>query len=226
LQDFDFGAAGAYAYFPAVATDLTGNLFVSFSGSSAALFPSAEAISIPVVGSITAVLVAQGRGAYNSTACQGGMNRWGDYSGAATDPSSPNDVWVASEMAASATTSCYWGTAIARLTLAPPTVSTITPLMGPLRGGTAVTITGQEFGLGDTTVSFAGTAVAATLDSSQQVRVVSPPNAACGSVPVTVTTSKGVSSPATFTYVGWPCAAVPTPTSAQFPNRVPPPPVR
>jgi hypothetical protein len=228
LQDFDFGAAGAYAYFPAVATDLTGNLFVSFSGSSATLFPSAEAISIPVVGSITAVLVGQGRGPYDTTVCRG-MNRWGDYSGAATDPSSPNDIWVASEMAASATNSCYWGTAIARLTLAPPTVSTITPLMGPLRGGTAVTITGQEFGLGDTTVSFAGMALApssVTLDSSQQVRAVSPPNAACGPVNVTVTTSKGTSSPGTFTYVGWPCAASQAPTSAQFPGRVPPPPVR
>jgi hypothetical protein len=229
LQDFDFGGVSAYAYFPAVATDPTGNLFVSFSGSGASLTPSAEAISIPVVGSITAVRVAQGRGAYNSTACQGGANRWGDYSGAATDPSYPNDIWVASELAVPTMTNpCLWGTAIARLTLAPPTISGLSPFMGPMRGGTTVTITGAEYGPGDTTVSFAGTALASgvTLDSSQQVRAVSPANAACGSVPVTVTTSKGTSASATFTYVGWPCGAAQTSTSAQFPGRVPPPPVR
>jgi hypothetical protein len=229
LQDFDFGGVSVYAYFPAVATDSTGNLFVSFSGSGAMLTPSAEAISIPVVGSITAVLVAQGRGAYNSTACQGGANRWGDYSGAATDPSYPNDIWVASELAVPTMTNpCLWGTAIARLTLAPPTISGLSPFMGPMRGGTTVTITGAEYGLGDTTVSFAGTALASgvTLDSSQQVRAVSPANAACGSVPVTVTTSKGTSASATFTYVGWPCGASQASTSAQFPGRVPPPPVR
>jgi hypothetical protein len=228
LQDFDFGAVSAYAYFPAVATDPTGNLFVSFSGSGVSLNPSAEAISIPVVGSITAVLVGQGRGPYDTTVCRG-MNRWGDYSGAAVDPSNPNDIWVASEMAASATNSCYWGTAIARLTLASPTISELVPFMGLIRGGTTVTITGQEYGLGDTTVSFAGIALApssVTLDSSQQVRAVSPPNAACGSVPVTVTTSKGTSASATFTYVGWPCAAIQVTASGGFRIRVVPPPVR
>ncbi len=228
LQDFDFGAVSAYAYFPAVATDPTGNLFVSFSGSGVSLNPSAEAISLQVgATAFTAVLVAQGRGPYDSTVCRG-TNRWGDYSGAAVDPSNPNDIWVASEMAASATNSCYWGTAIARLTLASPTISALVPFMGLIRGGTTVTITGQEYGLGDTTVSFAGIALApssVTLDSSQQVRVVSPPNAACGSVPVTVTTSKGTSSPGTFTYVGWPCAASQS-AGTGVRSRFPPPPGR
>ena len=59
-KQLDFGAASAYAYFPAVATDPAGNLFVSFSGSAATLNPTAEAISIPVVGSISAVVVGQG----------------------------------------------------------------------------------------------------------------------------------------------------------------------
>jgi hypothetical protein len=226
-KELDFGAASVYAYFPAVATDPTGNLFVSFSGSGATLNPSAEAISVPVVGSITAVVVGQGLGPYNTTTACGGSNRWGDYSGAAVDATNPNDIWVASEMAASASNPCYWGTAIARLTLAPPTVSAITPLMGPLRGGTAVTITGQEYGVGDTTVSFAGTAVSVTRDSSQQLRVVSPPHpAACGAVDVTVTTSKGTSSPGTFTYVGWPCAASQVPASGGFRIRILPPAVR
>jgi len=228
LQDFDFGGNTAYAYFPAVATDATGNLFVSFSGSAATLYPSAEAISIPLVGTTTAVVVSPGKGPYDTTTICHGTNRWGDYSGAAIDASNPNDVWVASELAASATNTCYWGTAIARLTLAPPTISGLAPLMGPMRGGTTVTITGTEFGLGDTTVSFAGTALApsnVTLDSSQQVRAVSPPHPGCGSVDVTVTTSKGTSLAVPFTYVGWPCAATQS-TGVQFPTRIVPPPVR
>ncbi len=91
-----------------------------------------------------------------------------------------------------------------------------------------MTITGTEFGLGDTTVSFAGTALApssVTLDSSQQVRAVSPPHPGCGSVDVTVTTSKGTSLAVPFTYVGWPCAATQSP-GVPFPTRIVPPPVR
>ena len=228
-KELDFGAASAYAYFPAVATDPTGNLFVSFTGSGATLAPSAQAISMRVGGSsFTAVQVAQGRGPYDTTPCQG-SNRWGDYSGAATDPSNPNDIWVASELAFSSTNSCLWGTAIARLTLAPPTVLTVSPSTGPLRGGTMVTITGTEYGLADTSVSFGGAAVASsnvTRDSSQRVRAVSPSNPGCGPVAVMVTTSKGTSSPATFTYFGWPCPASLVPASGGFRSRLLPPRVR
>ena len=224
LHDFDIGTSGAYAYFPAVATDVAGNLFVSFTGSGAALTPSSEVISMPAGGTAySALLFAPGPGPYDSTACRG-TNRWGDYSGAAVDPSNPNDVWVASELAT--INSCKWGTAIARLTLAPPTISGLVPFMGPQRGGTTVTITGTEFGVGDTTVSFAGTAPVVTRDSSQQLRVVSPPHPGCGTVAVTVTTSKGTSAPAMFGYVGLPCAASQVTTSAGFRNRVPPPIVR
>ena len=194
---------------PAVAGDPAGNLFVSFSGSAATLNPSAEAILIPVVGSVTAVVVGQGLGPYDTA-------------------TNPNDIWVASEMAASATNSCFWGTAIARLTLAPPTVSTMTPSMGSMRGGTTVTISGADFKVGGTTVSFSGTPLApasVTVDSPQQIRVVTPPHSGCGSVPVVATTANGSSTPATFAYAGWPCAASPG-TGGGFRSRILPPKVR
>ncbi len=228
-KELDFGAASAYAYFPAVASDPTGNLFVSFSGSAATLNPSAEAISIPVVGSITAVLVGQGLGPYDTATGCHGFNRWGDYSGAAVDATNPNDIWVASERAASATNSCYWGTAIARLTLAPPTISALAPFMGSIRGGTTVTISGADFKPGGTTVSFSGTPLApasVTIDSPEQIRVVTPPHPGCGSVPVVVTTGNGASSPVTFGYAGWPCAASQVTASGGFRSRLLPPKVR
>ena len=135
---------------------------------------------------------------------------------------------MAAELTSSSTNTCYWGTAIARLTLAAPTISTVAPFMGPMRGGTTVTITGTDFGPGDTSVAFAGTALApskVTLDSPERVRVVTPPHAGCGSVPVTVTTSRGTSAPATFGYVGWPCAASQS-TGTPFRSRLQPPRVR
>jgi hypothetical protein len=229
LQDFDVAHLAAYVYFPAVTTDLTGNLFVSFSGSSATLTPSVEALSLPIDGTTpSGLLVARGRGPYDSTAtaCHGGLNRWGDYSGAATDPSNPNDVWIASEFAASPTNSCAWGTAIARLTLAAPTASSMAPVTGPSRGGTTVTITGGEFGIAGTSVWFAGIqASSVSVDSSEQLRAVSPPHLGCGSVAVVVSTANGTSLPMTFNYAGRPCAASQS-TGVRFPARLPPPPVR
>jgi IPT/TIG domain-containing protein len=209
LKDMVVGTASGSDYFPAVTTDAAGNLHVSFTTSSATLNPSVFAGFLPEGGAtFLGGIVTPGRGPYNTGGC-GGTNRWGDYSGAATDPSNPADVWLAGEFAASATDSCDWGTGIARLTLAAPTISRLTPSSGPIRGGTVITITGSEFGISDTSVSIGGSPVAPAhviRDSSEQLRVTNPPHA-CGSTPVRVSTSIGASAPATFTYVGYLCAA-------------------
>src|SRR5207302_73456 len=104
-----------------------------------------------------------GNGAYDSTAgtC-GGHNRWGDYSGAAADPTDPTDVWVAGEYALNNPNSCTWGTAIGRLTYSAPTVTSVTPATGPSAGGTTVTVTGADFVYGATTVYFGTTPSGAT----------------------------------------------------------------
>ncbi len=112
-QDFNFGTAGAYYYYPAIQTDSGNNLITAFSRSS-----SSEFASVYASGQLTTdtsntlrdpVLIKAGETAY-------GADRWGDYSGAAIDPSDPAKVWVAGEYARVEGGS-EWGTWIAEIQL-------------------------------------------------------------------------------------------------------------
>ena len=61
--------------------------------------------------------------------------------------------------------------------MAAPTITTITPSVGPLTGGTVVTITGTNFS-GVTGVSFGGTAASGvTVVSATQLRATAPAGA-------------------------------------------------
>ncbi len=109
-QDFDFGTAGAYYYYPAIQTDLSGNLIAVFSESSTAQYAgvwvSSQGTSDGGNTFRTPVSVQPGQNSYTPFA-----NRWGDYSGAALDPSTPGVVWVAGEYARIEGGS-EWGTTI------------------------------------------------------------------------------------------------------------------
>jgi hypothetical protein len=111
LQDFDFGQSGVYYYFPAIATDGTSNLIAVFSGSSsqtyAGVYASGQKTSEPINSFQVPKLLKAGEHAYTPFA-----SRWGDYSGAALDPSSPSTVWVAGEYVY-ITGGSEWGTFIA-----------------------------------------------------------------------------------------------------------------
>jgi YVTN family beta-propeller protein len=75
-----------------------------------------------------------------------------------------------------------------------PVVTGVSPLSGPLAGGTAVTITGSNF-TGATAVSFGGTPAASfTVSSDTSITAVSPAAASVGPVDVTVTTPNGTSA--------------------------------
>ncbi|MGH9790273.1 MAG: beta strand repeat-containing protein, partial [Candidatus Acidiferrales bacterium] len=68
-----------------------------------------------------------------------------------------------------------------------PTISSISPVSGPLAGGTTVVIAGTNFATG-ATVSFGGVpASSVTVTSSTQIQTVSPAGAAAGAVDVRVT---------------------------------------
>ena len=100
-----------------------------------------------------------------------------------------------------------------------PTISSISPLAGPVAGGTTVTINGAGFASGSafttTQVSVNGTPVSATCGtapcftvvSAIQITVEVPPNAG-GTVSITVTTVGGTSAAALYAY-----APVPTVTN-------------
>ncbi|MDE2059477.1 MAG: hypothetical protein KGJ27_07115 [candidate division NC10 bacterium] len=112
-QDFDFGQSGYYYYYPAIQIDGTGNLFSVFSSSSAKLYAGVYASGQRVTDPNTfqsPVLIKSGEGAYTTT-------RWGDYSGAAVDPSNSSMVWVAGEytLPINSANQPEWGTWLAPL---------------------------------------------------------------------------------------------------------------
>jgi uncharacterized repeat protein (TIGR01451 family) len=85
-------------------------------------------------------------------------------------------------------------TASANLTVAPPTVTAVSPVGGPTAGGNTVTVTGANFAAG-ATVRFgsAGSALPSTFVSSSKLTVTAPAHAA-GAVNVFVTTGLGTSA--------------------------------
>jgi hypothetical protein len=116
IQDFDFGKTGFYYYYPAIQTDGAGNLISVFSGSSALAFPGVYASAQPVGATSTfqtPALIHGGENAYTPFA-----NRWGDYSGAALDPSDSTKVWVAGEYV-DALGGSEWGTWVAPVQVGP-----------------------------------------------------------------------------------------------------------
>jgi hypothetical protein len=129
-QDMTFaGAAGDYFYFPAARPDVNNNLFVVFTSSSATAFAGVRVTgrlaTDPLNTLQTSALIKPGGGAQQST-----TRRWGDYSGAALDPSDPTKVWVMGEYV-QFTANRAWGTWIARLSLVPPAQMNIdTPTNG------------------------------------------------------------------------------------------------
>jgi hypothetical protein len=97
-----------------------------------------------------------------------------------------------------------------------PNVTGVSPNAGPVSGGTSVTITGTNFGLGSTAVSF-GTQQAATVSvtSSSQIVAVAPAGVA-GTVDITVTDLGGTSTTSStdkFTYAPAPTVSSISPSA-------------
>lgn len=86
--------------------------------------------------------------------------------------------------------------------VARPTISSVTPNIGPLAGGTSVRIKGTGF-TNSTEVSFGGYPIYPTDSSSTSLTVTSPPGESVDTVAITVTTIGGTSAhngAAQFTY--------------------------
>jgi hypothetical protein len=185
-------ASGGDLYFPAVMIDQLGNIEAVYTVSSASIYPSVRVIGARLSGSTYTLLSGQtvnsAQNIYNAGGCLASPPcRWGDYSGAAVDPSNGSDVWVIGEYAASnAGVNNNWGTYTTRLTLSAPTVTAVSPNSGA--AGSVVTVSGSEFSTlaGATSVSFgpaAGTQV--SCGSTTSCTAVAP--AGSGAVDVTVT---------------------------------------
>jgi len=111
-QDFDFAASGQYYFYPAV-TSFQGQLAVSFGTSSSNVFPSAvvtgRASTDPLNTLEAPVTVRAGSAIDTST-------RYGDYFGAATDPTptAASTFWMESEYRKDSTFQ-NWNTVISQV---------------------------------------------------------------------------------------------------------------
>jgi hypothetical protein len=206
------GVNGAALFYPAVSVDSTGNLFTVFNESSTSIFASIMAATIPAGGSTLSSFqtLHTSSTSYNAGTCTSGC-RWGDYAGAAQDPVNPKDVWVVSGssdgvvLGPCGTQNC-WNTRINELTLASPTITSLTPASGPVAGGQSVTANGLDFGT-DTTATFNGLAIAITNLTPQSFTFTTPASAttAGGTVQVQATDALGSSvmnAASLYTYVG------------------------
>jgi hypothetical protein len=204
--DVNLAYAGGDVYYPAVVPDSGGNLFVAATFSSTSIYPEATGLTVAAgASSFSGVVLQSGGGVYySSVGCSGQTFsgcRWGDYSGVAVDPTDPTDVWLAAEYAPSSSND--WGTAIGELTLAPPTVTGVSPTTGPMSGGTNVTVYGSNFAPG-AVVDFGTSAAGSVTVVSPTELTAASPAAAAGTVNLTVTTSTGTSAVTTadqFTYI-------------------------
>jgi len=117
--------------------------------------------------------------------------RWGDYSGAALDPATPNNVWVVGEYAGASSTNCEWATFVAQLTFvaaapapafslsASPTSRSI-----PRGGSTSYTITVSQLN------GFTGTVSLGVTGLPNRSSASFSPNPATTSSGLTVTTGR------------------------------------
>lgn len=118
VQDFAFGQNGQYYYYPSIQIDSGGNLIAILNHSSSADFPSVVAGGQKTSDSANTfelpMVLKEGEVAYAPSSAS--FNRWGDYSGAALDPSNPTIVFLAGEYSADlgnffdGTANDNWGT--------------------------------------------------------------------------------------------------------------------
>jgi hypothetical protein len=106
-QDFDVGAKAAYYFYPALRMDSSSNLLVVFGASSSNIYPSIFATGQAATGGpLDSSPLTLKNGTYPET-----TSRFGDYFGAAVDPSNTSIVWEAGEYHLSS----LWSTFIATM---------------------------------------------------------------------------------------------------------------
>ena len=103
-----------------------------------------------------------------------------------------------------------------RFAAAGPTVSSVSPNVGPVVGGTVVTITGTNFAQGATVMFGSQAATSVTFQSATQILATTPAGIP-GAVPVTVTVGGQSGSLASgFTYVATPTVSAVSPSSGSI----------
>jgi hypothetical protein len=161
VQDFDYSSKGEYVYYPAL-TMSHGQVAVVYGRSSSSTDPSilvtGRVPSDPANTLEASVMVRSGSAPDTST-------RYGDYFGAATDPtpSSGSTFWVAGEYRKS-TPSGSWNTAIAQLSSLAPIIPVVIRGIVIFQGYNITTTGSVTVDLGNST--FSGTATVTAVNTT------------------------------------------------------------
>ncbi|MGW5849931.1 OmpL47-type beta-barrel domain-containing protein [Streptomyces sp. NPDC055254] len=192
--NLDLGMVGGDIYYGSLTLNDEDDLFSGFTASSSTMFPTGVAIGVPS-GNFPANtfgdFYAAGTQAYTCNC--GTSTRWGDYSGTARDPANPKDVWTIQQIGGLA--GGDWGTAMDRVTLSPPTVTSVTPTHAPelAQCVNTVTVRGTEFPTSGATVRFGSAAATNVNVIGPEELTADAPQQARGTVDVTVTNANGTS---------------------------------
>ncbi len=116
-EDYSYGAAGYFYFYPALTVDKSNNVGLTYSRSgdgeyAGAFYASKKAGATTISPSR---LIKAGLGNYVVT-YGGTRNRWGDYMGAWTDPTNEQDMWFMTEFATASNT---WSTFLAQVRVTP-----------------------------------------------------------------------------------------------------------
>jgi hypothetical protein len=111
--DTDLGFQGVHTFYPALRPDADGDLVVVAGQSGVNVLPQLIVVARTPAGAWTApIVVAQSAGIYFG-------DRYGDYFGAARDPSDPRVVWVAGEAGTDTRGGRGWSTDVASIVVTP-----------------------------------------------------------------------------------------------------------
>jgi len=127
VQSFDVASAGSNTFLPSVQVDPAGNMAAIF-GRSSSVEPASLYYVVQRAGDMPNTtrgpfLLKAGNGQFICHYCGDSRNRWGDYYGAALDPTDLTTMWFAGEYAKvttapscpGCTASDQWGTYVVRI---------------------------------------------------------------------------------------------------------------
>ena len=111
--DVDLSVNGANLLYPALRPNVNGDLVIVYGESGVAVEPETVVVARTADGTFTQpVVVAQSASPYRG-------NRYGDYFGAAADPTEPATVWVAGESGTDIAGGRGWSTYVASAAVTP-----------------------------------------------------------------------------------------------------------